>query len=135
MKETENRKYIYSVGRRKASTATIHFFEKGTGDIKINTKDWKTYFPLEHIQQNISAPLLAVGLDGKIDLSVKVIGGGFRGQAESIRLGITRALIKYNESFRTTLKNLGFLTRDARVKERKKFGLKKARRAPQWSKR
>lgn len=135
MSDTAAKSYTYAIGRRKASTAQVRLYTGGNGEMEINKKEWKNYFPLTHIQQSILSPLVAVGLEGKVTIQAKVLGGGFRGQAESVRLGIARALIKYDENFRGTLKKMGLLTRDARVKERKKYGLKKARRAPQWSKR
>lgn len=135
MSDIAPKSYLYAIGRRKASTAQVRLYTGGNGEMEINKKEWKHYFPLTHIQQSILSPLVAVGLEGKVTVHAKVLGGGFRGQAESVRLGIARALIKYDENFRSTLKKLGLLTRDARVKERKKYGLKKARRGPQWSKR
>jgi len=101
----------------------------------VNGKELSIYFPLATLQQKITAPFLETGTEGIFDISVKVIGGGFTGQADSVRMGIARALIKHNPEWRTVLKKSGFLTRDARKKERKKPGLKSARRAPQWSKR
>jgi small subunit ribosomal protein S9 len=87
------------------------------------------------LQATVSAPLVAVGQDGKADVIVKVVGGGITGQAEAVRLGIARALVKFDNTYKKTLRDLGFMTRDSRIVERKKPGLKKARRAPQWAKR
>jgi small subunit ribosomal protein S9 len=101
----------------------------------VNGADFKKYFPHISLQEIITAPLKAVGKEKDLDVSIKVAGGGKKGQADAIKHGIARALILWNEDFKQTLKSLGFVTRDPRVKERKKFGLKRARRAPQWSKR
>ena len=126
--------YTYALGRRKTATAQTRLFSNGTGSIVVNDKPMATYFPVFDLQQSIVSPLKAVGLEG-MDVHVKVTGGGMRGQAEAIRLGISRALIEINPSFRQTLKKMGFLMRDPREKERKKFGHKKARKSPQWAKR
>ena len=127
--------YIYTVGRRKAAVAQIRLYKKGEGKIIINKHDYKKYFPFFEFQKIVTAPLVLVGEDNQHDITVVVRGGGIRGQAEAIRLGISRALIELNKDCRPVLKANGFLTRDPRVKERKKPGLKRARRAPQWSKR
>jgi|SRR3989344_5219966 len=127
-------KPMRSVGRRKSAAARVRI-EKGTGKIVVNGKPLNEYFPPVDLREIILAPLKAMAKDKDLDFSVKVAGGGKKGQAVAIQHGIARALVIWNEDFRKTLKSLGFLTRDARVKERKKFGLKKARRAPQWSKR
>ncbi len=131
----EAKKYFYGLGRRKAAIAQVRLYEKGTGDITINDKTFVDYLPHAIWQQIVLDPLVETNLREEFDISVKVVGGGFKGQAESIRLGITRALLEYNTALRGPLKAKGFLTRDPRVKERKKPGLKRARRAPQWSKR
>ena len=131
-------KYFYAVGRRKASIAQVRLFEEDKAtenDCIVNDKKVKDYFPGVSLQNVLFAPLKAVGLSGKFKFSVLVKGGGFKGQVEASRLGISRALVKYDETLRKALKDLGFLTRDARKVERKKPGLKKARRAPQWAKR
>lgn len=137
--ETKNSagKYFYAVGKRKTSIAQVRLYptvktEKG---IMVNGKTAANYFPIERLQDSINAPILAVGQEGKFEVIVKVVGGGITGQAEAIRLGIARALVKFDEAYRKALRSFGFLTRDARVVERKKPGLKKARRAPQWAKR
>jgi small subunit ribosomal protein S9 len=127
--------YIPSVGRRKKSIARVRLIKNGTGKIVINGKPYDQYFSVFDLRKQITEPLTVVGQADAVDVSVKVIGGGIRGQAEAIRQGISRSLIQLNPTFRKSLKKLGFLMRDPRKKERKKFGLKKARRAPQWSKR
>jgi len=130
-----NKKYTYAVGRRKSAIAQVRIYEKGKGDIKINDKDSKEYLPDPILQQIINSPLEVTNNAKKMDITVLVKGGGKKGQAEAIRHGIARALDKLNKDLHKTLKIEGFLTRDARVKERKKPGLKRARRAPQWQKR
>lgn len=130
------KRYYYAVGRRKSATAQVRLYEKGKGEITINKKNYKDFFPLTKLQNSVIAPLKVVGLENKIDVSAIVKGGGIRGQAEAIRHGISRALLKINEEeYRKILRAEGYLTRDPRAKERKKPGLKRARRAPQWSKR
>lgn len=131
-------KYFYAVGRRKAASAQVRLFanDKATdNELIINGKKLKEYFPVVALQNNLLAPLKAVGMYGKFGMSVIVRGGGVTGQVEGIRLGIARALIKYDESFKKSLKSLGLMTRDSREVERKKAGLKKARKSPQWAKR
>jgi len=129
------KKYIESVGRRKSAIARVRLFEGGTGKVTVNEKEANEFFPVDELQQMMVQPFTAVGLEGKFDVSAKVVGGGIRGQAESVRLGIARALVERDPEMRTSLKKLGYMKRDPRVRERKKFGLKAARRAPQWSKR
>jgi len=133
-KERKEKEYIYTIGRRKTSVAQIRFYKKGKGMILINDKDLEKYFPYFEFQSLVKAPLALVGVDN-FDLTIKVNGGGTRGQAEAIRHGIARALALYNPNFKKPLRTAGFLTRDPRKKERKKYGLKGARRAPQWQKR
>lgn len=128
-------KYICAVGRRKEAVARVRIFEEGSGKITINNRDLKVYFPIFQLADLILAPLKLTGQADKLDISIKVLGGGKQGQAEAGRHGLSRALVKLKPEFKPTLKKVGFLTRDARVKERKKFGLKKARKAPQWAKR
>lgn len=123
-----------SVGRRKSASARVRL-TKGNGTITVNGQELKKYFPYFADQEKVLAPLKAIGKEKDLDFSVKVAGGGKRGQAVAVQHGVARALVLWNEEFRKTLKTTGYLSRDARVKERKKFGLKKARRAPQWSKR
>ncbi len=127
-------KQMRSVGRRKTAGARVSI-DKGSGKITVNGKPLAEYFPYFEWQEMIVAPLKALSKEKDLDFSVKVAGGGKKGQAQAVQLGIARALVVWNEDFHKTLKSLGFLSRDARVKERKKPGLKKARRAPQWSKR
>ena len=129
------KKYIYAVGRRKEASAQIRLFKKGDGKIIVNGKDIKDYFPSGIMQEIIFAPLKIVGQAGKLEILTKVRGGGICGQAEAIRHGISRALLEINANFRKPLRKHGYLTRDSRVKERKKPGLKRARKAPQWVKR
>lgn len=125
---------ISAVGRRKASVARV-YLSKGKGNITINDKDYKTYFSLGYLQDQVEAPLKAIEHGKDFDVKVNATGGGIKGQAEAIKLGIARALCKVDENFKPALKHAGLLTRDARVVERKKFGLKKARKSFQFSKR
>ena len=127
--------YIYAVGRRKRSAASVRLFVEGKGEIIVNGKALNDYFPTLKLQRKVLDPLELVGKNDMHDVTVFVEGGGMTGQAESVRLGISRALVKMEAELRTTLKGSGFLRRDPRKKERKKPGLKRARRAPQWSKR
>ena len=127
--------YLYGTGRRKSSVARVHLFPNGTGAITINGRDIDDYFGLETLKLIVRQPLAALGLADKVDLIVTVTGGGVSGQAGAIRHGLSRALVTLNPEFRPSLKAAGFLTRDPRMKERKKYGLKGARRAPQFSKR
>ena len=129
------KKYNYGTGRRKSSVARVRLFENGTGSIIINGRDIDDYFGLETLKLIVRQPLAALGLADKVDLIVTVTGGGVSGQAGAIRHGLSRALLGINAEFRPALKAAGFLTRDPRMKERKKYGLKAARRAPQFSKR
>lgn len=137
-KAKKEEKYFYAVGRRKTSVAQVRIYEKdkvSDGDYIVNKKKANDYFPTISLQNTIFSPLRSAGLFGKFSFSILVRGGGTKGQSEAVRLGISRALVKYDESLRKALKDLGFLTRDSRMVERKKPGLKKARRAPQWQKR
>ena len=127
--------YKYGTGRRKSSVARVHLFENGTGSITINGRDIDEYFGLETLKMVVRQPLNATNTLGKVDIVATVTGGGVTGQAGAIRHGIARALLQMNEEYRPALKSAGFLTRDPRMKERKKYGLKAARRAPQFSKR
>ena len=129
-----HKKYFEAVGRRKTSIARVRIMA-GEGKVTINDKASKAYFPLPRLQAKVDAPVKAVGLEEKMDVSVKALGGGITSQAEAVRHGISRALIIFNPTFRKRLKTEGFLTSDSRMVERKKYGLKKARRAPQWQKR
>ncbi len=127
--------YIFAIGRRKTAIARVRMYKTGTGKITVNDRDMEAYFPVPELQAMFKAVLVAVGLEGAIDIVAHTQGGGIHGQADSVRLGLSRALIILNPTYRKTLKKMGCLTRDPRAKERKKFGLRKARRAPQWSKR
>lgn len=127
--------FVHAVGRRKEANARVRMSESGNGQFTINDRNLKNYFPNFQLFDLILAPLKLTGQEGKHDISVKVVGGGKQGQAEAIRHGVSRVLVKWQAEFKPALKKAGYLTRDARVKERKKFGLKKARRAPQWAKR
>ena len=129
------KKYFYGTGRRKSSVARVRVYENGTGSVIINGRDINDYFGLDTLKLIVNQPLVAADLVGKVDLVVTVAGGGVSGQAGAIRHGISRALLQLNPEYRATLKAAGFLTRDPRMKERKKYGLKAARRAPQFSKR
>ena len=128
-------KYSYGTGRRKSSVARVHLFPNGTGAITINGRDIEDYFGLETLKLIVRQPLVTTSTIGKVDIEATVSGGGVTGQAGAIRHGIARALLLVNEEYRAPLKAAGFLTRDPRMKERKKYGLKAARRAPQFSKR
>ncbi|PID81256.1 MAG: 30S ribosomal protein S9 [Clostridiales bacterium] len=121
-------------GRRKSSVARVRLVP-GNGNITINKRSLDDYFGYETLKREVKRPLMAVGVEGKYDVIVLVNGGGFTGQAGAIRHGISRALLKVDDDFRAPLKAEGFLTRDSRMKERKKYGLKAARRSPQFSKR
>ena len=123
-----------TIGRRKTSVARL-YMQPGNGTITINKKDLATYFPTEILQTIVKQPLTMVEEAGNYDLKVNVDGGGFKGQAEAIRLAVARALVSINEEHRPPLKKEGFLTRDPRMVERKKYGRRKARRAFQFSKR
>ncbi|MCC8121762.1 MAG: 30S ribosomal protein S9 [Oscillospiraceae bacterium] len=129
------RPYFYGTGRRKSSVARVHLFEGGTGSITINGRSIDDYFGLETLKMVVRQPLNTVGLVDRVDIEATVSGGGVSGQAGALRHGIARALLEVNPDYRAALKAAGFLTRDPRMKERKKYGLKAARRAPQFSKR
>lgn len=124
----------YGTGRRKSSVARVYLVP-GSGKITVNKRDIEEYFGLETLKLIIRQPLEVTGTTGKFDISINVCGGGTTGQAGAIRHGISRALLEADSDFRPALKKVGFLTRDPRMKERKKYGLKAARRAPQFSKR
>lgn len=130
-------KYFYATGRRKTAIAKVRVYEKGDKPgVFVNEADSEKYFAEnKSLVEKVYAPLTTLGLKDKYTISVKVLGGGIVGQAEAIRLGISRALVLINEEFRKDLKVKGYMTRDPRQVERKKPGLKKARRAPQWKKR
>jgi len=127
-------KYIEAVGRRKTAVARVRVWTKGKG-FKVNGMDMKEYFPTQDLQSNITNPIDMLNIEEKFKVSAKVGGSSKVAQSIAIRHGLSRALIKINPEFRKRLKKAGFLTRDPRMRERKKFGLKRARRAAQWSKR
>ena len=127
--------YMYGTGRRKSSVARVHLFPGGTGKITINNRDIDDYFGLDTLKLIVRQPLATTSMLDKVDIEATVTGGGVTGQAGAIRHGIARALLLVDEAYRPALKAAGFLTRDPRLKERKKPGLKGARRAPQFSKR
>ena len=131
---TSAKPYFYGTGRRKKSVARVRVYP-GNGQITINGKDIDAYFGLETLKLIINQPFEATGTVGKFDIIANVNGGGISGQAGAIRHGVARALVAADENYRPALKAAGFLTRDPRMKERKKYGLKGARRAPQFSKR
>ena len=130
----EGKPYFYGTGRRKSSVARVRVYN-GTGKITINDRDIDDYFGLETLKLIVRQPLALTGTTDKFDIVCRVAGGGVTGQAGAIRHGVSRALLQFNEELRPELKKAGFLTRDPRMKERKKYGLKGARRAPQFSKR
>lgn len=132
---TKTAAYYYGLGRRKTSIAKVKLFENGSGKFTVNGKDYKDFYSYPLYAENLELPLEAIGLLGKVDAEIKVIGGGLKSGSEACRLGIARALIKITDSYKPALRAAGFVTRDPRAKERKKPGLKRARRAPQWAKR
>ena len=127
--------YFYGTGRRKSSVARVRVYPNGTGAITINGRDIDDYFGLDTLKLIVRQPMELTETVGAFDIVCTVTGGGVTGQAGAIRHGLSRALLQYNEELRPVLKKAGLLTRDPRMKERKKYGLKKARRAPQFSKR
>ena len=126
--------YIEAIGRRKTSVARVRFFAKSQGGIIINGKKLSEYFPTNELRGIAESPLKKAKIE-KYEITARLSGGGIHSQAEALRHGISRALLKHNLEFKKELRDAGFLTRDSRMKERRKFGLKKARKAPQWSKR
>ncbi|MBQ1230781.1 MAG: 30S ribosomal protein S9 [Clostridia bacterium] len=130
----EGKPYFYGTGRRKSSVARVRVYS-GTGKITINNRDIDDYFGLETLKLIVRQPLALTETADKFDVVCTVVGGGVTGQAGAIRHGLSRALLQYDAELRSALKKAGFLTRDPRMKERKKYGLKGARRAPQFSKR
>ncbi len=127
--------YMYGTGRRKSSVARVHLIPNGTGAITINGRDIDEYFGLDTLKLIVRQPMVCTNTLGKVDIEATVTGGGVSGQAGAIRHGISRALLLVDDNYRAALKSAGLLTRDPRMKERKKYGLKGARRAPQFSKR
>jgi small subunit ribosomal protein S9 len=134
IKKTKKTKYIEAIGRRKEAVARVRL-SKETPGIVINDKTLEQYFSLLSMQNKVLSPFKETKIENKFFISIKVKGGGITGQAEAIRLGISRCLAQINEKIKPLLREKGLLTRDSRVVERKKYGLKKARRAPQWQKR
>ena len=130
----EGKPYFYGTGRRKSSVARVRIYN-GTGKVTINDRDIDDYFGLETLKLIVRQPMALTGTTDKFDIVCRVNGGGVTGQAGAIRHGVARALLQYDAELRAELKKAGFLTRDPRMKERKKYGLKGARRAPQFSKR
>jgi small subunit ribosomal protein S9 len=126
---------FWGTGRRKKAIARVRLIPGGNGTIVINDRAFEDYFPQGTLQYIVKQPLALLNVESKYDVIVNVVGGGYTGQAGAIRLGVARALLEAEENSRSALKAEGFLTRDPRAKERKKYGLKKARRAPQFSKR
>lgn len=133
--DTPKTQYFYANGKRKLAVARVRLYEKGTGNVVINGKPMKEWIDVKEQAEKILSPLELVGATNKFDVYVKVLGGGTNAQAEAIRHGIAKALTLSDPASRTTLKRVGYLSRDPRVKERKKFGLHRARKAPQFSKR
>ncbi len=132
----ENRRYHEGIGRRKRSSARVRIYPGGsTGVFQVTGKDVKEYFPRLGDVETLSGPLNAVGLVSAMDVTVMVEGGGITGQTAAVRLGLARAIVEYDENLKPTLRTNGHLTRDARIKERKKPGLKRARKAPTYTKR
>lgn len=139
-KETKNKslvagRYLEAVGRRKTAIARVRLFASRTNAVIVNEKTLVKYFPTKELQDIVVEPLKELKLAEHFSISIKVKGGGSHSQAEAIRHGLARTLVAYDGGHRKSLKHAGFLKRDPRAKERRKFGLKKARKAPQWSKR
>lgn len=132
----ENRRYYEGIGRRKRSSARVRIYPGGnTGVFQVNGKDVKEYFPRLGDMETLAGPLTDTELSSSVDVTVLVEGGGISGQTAAVRLGLARALVKYDEELKSALRSHGHLTRDARIKERKKPGLKRARKAPTYTKR
>lgn len=131
----KTKRYIETIGRRKTATARVRLTSASKNTFSINEKELASYFPTQELQKIVTDPFATVEGKAHYAVSVKVMGGGIHSQAEAVRHGIARGLVKENEEDKTKLKHAGFLKRDPRSKERRKFGLKKARKAPQWSKR
>lgn len=132
---TQKNKYIGAVGRRKTSIARVRAILGDKNEVIVNDKPLHVYFPTRELQNVVNDALKKSGASQKLSITVKTLGGGIHSQAEAVRHGISRILVQIDETFRKDLKKAGFLKRDPRMKERRKFGLKKARKAPQWSKR
>ncbi|MEK7173809.1 MAG: 30S ribosomal protein S9 [Patescibacteria group bacterium] len=134
-KQEAHLKYFEAVGRRKTAVARVRLYTKGISGIMVNSKDHHDYFPGEAMPRTVLEALAAVHMDGKLGVTAQVSGGGIHAQSTAVQLGIARALLQFNKDYRGRLRDKNLLTRDAREKERRKFGLKKARKAPQWAKR
>lgn len=130
----QKERYFEAVGRRKTAVARVRLYTKKTG-LEVNNQDFQKYFPIKRLQNKVFSPLEKMKISDKLGAVIKVKGGGISAQAEAIALGISRALTIFNPDFKKRLRRFGHLTRDSRAVERKKYGLKKARRAPQWKKR
>ncbi len=128
-------KYFEAVGRRKTAVARVRMFPGAKSGYEVNGKSLETYFPTREMQANVTDPITNAKPAEKFNITIKVVGGGISAQSEAARHGIARALLLYDIQLRGKVKKLGYLKRDARAKERRKFGLKKARKSPQWSKR
>ena len=135
VKKPQAQKYFFGLGRRKTARAKVKLFPEGKGEIVFNQKPIFEYFPTLQLQKVVLDPLSVLGFEKKFDVAGRLSGGGISAQARAASLGIARALVLLNPDHKTVLKKQGFLTRDSRKKERKKPGLKRARRAPQWQKR
>ncbi len=134
-RQVKHGNFIFAVGRRKEAVARVRWHKEGAGEIMVNDKPIERYFATNELQGLVRDPLVVTQNDKVGMVTAKVMGGGSQGQAEAVRLGISRALVKMDADLRLVLKRAGYLRRDPRVKERKKYGLKRARRAPQWQKR
>ncbi len=130
-----SRQYLAGLGKRKTARARVKLYQDGSGEVTVNGMKMTKYFAAGFAIENALAPLVIANLKNRVDLEIRVSGGGKAGQSDAVRHGISRALLLLNPDFRPDLKRAGFLRRDARIKERKKPGLKRARRAPQFSKR
>lgn len=135
MSTTTPKKYFRAIGRRKTSTAVVKIFPSATNSVSVNGKKASEYFPTEELQKIIHDPITKTKITEKYEIVITTKGGGIHSQAEAVRHGIARILADQDEEVKSKVKKLGFLKRDPRAKERRKFGLKKARKAPQWSKR
>lgn len=135
IKKVKMEDYLSTIGRRKTAVARVRLLSQGNKEFNVNNKPYKKYFPTMELQYVVLAPLELMGCLDKFGVSAVVRGGGPQAQAEALRHGISRALVLHNATFKKRLKKMGYLTRDPRMRERKKFGLKRARRAPQWQKR
>ncbi|MDD5050217.1 MAG: 30S ribosomal protein S9 [Candidatus Pacebacteria bacterium] len=133
--DTKEGRYIECVGRRKTAIARVRMTPSAKGSFTVNNKDLQSYFGTNELRVSVMNPLTEAKLAGKFKITAMVKGGGITGQAEALRHGVARALVEHDAELRKSMKKLGFLKRDPRAKERRKFGLKKARKSPQWSKR